>query len=89
MRRFIGFQILIFLLPGVKDPIFSQTVSGYCLKNKWNAEWIGPVNVSLTDYGAYHFRKTFILSKKPQRFVIHLTGDNRYKLLVNGRAGQG
>ena len=37
----------------------------------------------------YHFRKTFILGKKPQRFVIHLTGDNRYKLLVNGRAGQG
>ncbi len=41
-------------------------------------------NVSPFDYGVYHFRRTFELQAKPSSFVIHVTGDNRYQLFVNG-----
>jgi hypothetical protein len=34
----------------------------------------------------YHFRRTFELQARPSFFVIHVTGDNRYQLFVNGYA---
>ena len=47
----------------------------------WDARWI--TGDSRT--GVYLFRKTFDLSSKPTGFVIHLSADNRYRLLVNGK----
>jgi len=41
-------------------------------------------NTSPFDYGVYHFRKTFDLQSKPASFVVHVTGDNRYQLFING-----
>ena len=32
-----------------------------------------------------HFRKTFTLATAPTQFVIHVSGDNRYELFVNGQ----
>ncbi len=52
-------------------------------KQRWPAQWISPKESS-GQYGVYHFRKNFSITKKPNRFVIHLTGDNRYRLFVNG-----
>ena len=50
----------------------------------WPAHWIAPPGVSLQDYGVYHFRKSFNVSAPPTRFVVHVTGDNRYQLFING-----
>lgn len=55
------------------------------LTNKWNAEWISYPGVSLKDYGVFHFRKSFDLDQKPEKFIIHVSGDNRYRLFVNGK----
>lgn len=54
------------------------------LSSKWNAQWITYPDVSLKDYGVFHFRKTFNLSGQPDKFVIHISGDNRYRLFING-----
>jgi hypothetical protein len=54
------------------------------LRATWSAKWIAPPGVSLQEYGVYHFRRTFNLAAKPERFVVHVTGDNRYQLFVNG-----
>ncbi|NOY48962.1 MAG: alpha-L-rhamnosidase [Chlorobi bacterium] len=54
------------------------------LNSKWEAKWITCPDVSLTDYGVFHFRKTFNLLEEPEKFVIHVSGDNRYRLFVNG-----
>jgi alpha-L-rhamnosidase len=55
------------------------------LMNKaWPAYWIAPPDVSLQDYGVYHFRRSFDLAAVPSQFVVHVTGDNRYQLFVNG-----
>src|SRR5215216_6561705 len=54
------------------------------LTRQWSARWIAVPNASPFDYGVYHFRKTFELALKPTLFVVHVTGDNRYQLFVNG-----
>jgi hypothetical protein len=54
------------------------------LTHPWSAEWIAVPDASPFDYGVYHFRRTFELAGKPSSFVVHVTGDNRYQLFVNG-----
>ncbi len=52
---------------------------------KWNAQWIAVPDTEATDYGVYHFRKSFHLNGKPASFVIHVSADNKYQLYVNGK----
>ncbi len=52
-------------------------------KDRWEARWLAPLEEG-THYGVYHFRKKFALENKPDRFVIHISADNRYRLFVNG-----
>jgi alpha-L-rhamnosidase len=56
------------------------------LKHAWRANWINHPTASPTDYGVFHFRKTFELENVPEKFIIHVSGDNRYRLFVNGIA---
>lgn len=55
------------------------------LTKSWSASWITVPDASPFDYGVYHFRRTFEIQAKPSSFVIHVTGDNRYQLFVNGK----
>ena len=54
------------------------------LTGKWDADWISCPDVSLYDYGVYHFRKNFKLDRQPESFVVNVSADNRYRLFVNG-----
>ncbi len=54
------------------------------LHKPWKAYWITAPGVSSNGYGVYHFRKNFEIASKPVSFIIHVSGDNRYKLYVNG-----
>ena len=54
------------------------------LTKRWNAHWLSVPGVSPHDYGVYHFRRTFNLAEQPRTFVVHVSGDNRYQLFVNG-----
>ncbi len=51
----------------------------------WAAQWIDVPGTSSQDYGVYHFRRAFDLPDSPTRFVIHVSGDNRYQLYANGK----
>ncbi|MGA2599971.1 MAG: family 78 glycoside hydrolase catalytic domain [Bryobacteraceae bacterium] len=51
---------------------------------RWKAHWLSVPGVSPNDYGVYHFRRAFDLAAQPQTFVVHVSGDNRYQLFVNG-----
>ncbi len=55
------------------------------LRIVWTAHWIDVPGASKQDYGIYHFRRTFELPEKPERFLIYVSGDNRYQLYVNGK----
>jgi hypothetical protein len=52
--------------------------------NAWSAKWIAVPGEPPFDYGVYHFRKQITVAGKPASFVVHVTGDNRYQLFVNG-----
>lgn len=62
----------------------SPAINPDLLSKAWSARWIAVPGASHFDYGVYHFRKTFDLQTKPSSFVIHVSGDNRYQLFVNG-----
>ena len=58
---------------------------GICMNsNAQNAPWISYPSANQTNYGVYHFRKTFNLQEVPEKLVIHVSADNRYNLFVNG-----
>jgi len=63
----------------------AQTIHSERLNKPWNAFWISVPNESPKDYGVYLFRKNVEFSTKPDSFIIHVSGDNRYKLFVNGK----
>lgn len=56
------------------------------IKNRWPASWISHPAAPKADYGVYLFRRVLDLPEKPARFVVHVTGDARYQLWVNGHA---
>ena len=49
----------------------------------WPAKWISVPETGAADYGIYYFRKDVDLPAVPTRYLVHVTGDNRYKLYVN------
>ncbi|MBV8552927.1 MAG: family 78 glycoside hydrolase catalytic domain [Acidobacteriaceae bacterium] len=53
--------------------------------SRWPASWIKAPGSDPQEYGVYHFRKTFNLNSQPDKFVVFLSGDNRYQLFVNGQ----
>ncbi len=54
-------------------------------KNKWDAVWITHPGISETDYNVVLFRKSFELENKAEKFIVHITADNHYRLYVNGK----
>jgi hypothetical protein len=63
----------------------SQPSEGDLVSQAWKASWITHPDGPRREFGVFHFRKTFILDTVPQHFVIHVSGDNRYELFVNGQ----
>lgn len=53
---------------------------------EWNASWITHPDIDKSAYGLIHFRNKFALDSVPSTFIIHISGDNRYRLYVNGKA---
>lgn len=54
------------------------------LKHTWSSQWITHPTESTLDARKFLFRRTFSLESKPEKFIIHLSADNRYRLYVNG-----
>lgn len=72
--------------PGAGRQIFAAPkINPELLAKAWSARWISVPKISPTEYGVYHFRRTFELNAAPASFLVHVTGDNRYQLFVNGR----
>jgi hypothetical protein len=76
---------ILMMLVGI-SPVGAQTNRGKIVypSTVLNADWISCPGVNLKEYGVYHLRKTFQLISKPQQFVVHVSGDQRYRLFVNG-----
>jgi hypothetical protein len=51
--------------------------------SSWRAQWITDPTAPAQEAGVYHFRKDFDLVARPDRFVVRISADNRYRLFVN------
>jgi hypothetical protein len=49
------------------------------------AFWIFHPDAPRDTYGVFHFRRVVTLDRVPDSFVVHVSGDNRYRLFVNGQ----
>ena len=52
---------------------------------RWHASWIASANVPGGVPGVFYFRKEISRSSVPAHFWVHVTGDNRFLLHVNGK----
>lgn len=50
----------------------------------WNSQWITHPDIDKSAYALIHFRNAFRLETRPEKFIVHVSGDNRYRLYVNG-----
>ncbi len=82
-RRVSQAAISMFLL--LFAALWSQAQPNDSIPAAWKARWIAPPNISLKQYGVFLFRKEISLPGKPARFLVHLSGDNRYRLFANGK----
>ncbi len=60
-------------------------VSSFAQDLKWTAQWIMHPTVQPQAYSVVLFRKDFELQAKPEKFLVHLSADNHYRLFVNGK----
>ncbi len=57
---------------------------------KWSASWVTHPTAPLREPIVLHFRKSFSLPAVPAHFLVHVSGDNRFILYLNGeRIGDG
>jgi hypothetical protein len=49
------------------------------------AQWIAHPDVPGEAFGVFHFRRILELPSRPERYVVHVSADNRYRLFVNGQ----
>lgn len=62
----------------------SDPINPVLLDDYWPAHWIVHPVASPNDYGVFHFRKEFEVTERLEKFVVHVSGDNRYELYING-----
>lgn len=68
--------------------VFSQLISDPLIKEEllrqhWNASWVSSPESPAYDYGVYFFRNEIEFDAVPDKCIIHVSADNRYKLYVN------
>jgi len=51
----------------------------------WTAQWIMHPTAEPQAHAVMLFRKSFELQAKPEKFVVHISADNHYRLFVNGQ----
>jgi hypothetical protein len=49
------------------------------------AYWIFHPDIPGDEYGVFHFRRVLNLTAKPEKYIVHVSADNRYRFFVNGR----
>ena len=88
-KKILGFTFSILLISFTFSDTFSQShgqINPQLLETTWDARWIMHPSVSNTDFGVFHFRRSIDLSEVPDSFIIHVSGDTRYRLYINGQS---
>jgi hypothetical protein len=85
MRQRLAAGAVILWIVGTAGPAAVQQPTPQVFSGAPAALWIFPPGVAGTEFGVFHFRRSFDLDAQPSRFVVHVSADNRYRLFVNGQ----
>lgn len=78
MRKLLFMSFFLYLFPA------QESISLHLPDKPWDAVWISYPDINRTHYSVLHFRKSFEIERETEKFIIHVSADNRYKLYVNG-----
>lgn len=82
IKHFIAFMLFI-AISGIAK---TQPLSTEPWKRRlWTAKWISHPEASTNGFGVYHFRRELQMDTLPLSYVVHVTGDNLFRLFVNGQ----
>lgn len=84
LRILLVTLFLIFSIVAASEAQQSELINPKLLENRWDAHWVTHPTASNQEYGVFHFRKTFDVSEIPETFIVHVSGDTRYRFFVNG-----
>ena len=85
MIRYSAFLALFLVCTAFPQELpLAKTTSSNSMRHIWRADWITHPTESTSDYGVFHFRHAVNLAQKPDKLIVHVSGDNRYRLYVNG-----
>jgi alpha-L-rhamnosidase len=60
-------------------------ISEDTLRSRWKAAWLACPGAPERDAGVFRFRKVLELPRLPEHYIVHVSGDQRFVLHVNGR----
>ena len=84
MKRAVSGLALVVLV------VVALSGTAFAAEPLWKASWITHPTAPLREPIVLHFRRSLPLDSKPERFVVHVSADNRFILYVNGhRVGDG
>lgn len=84
-KYLLAFAVAVFLVSALHGPVAADVnIAQRWLETTWDAQWCAHPDGPGHDPSAFLFRRSFDLSAKPDRFVIHTSADQRYQLFVNG-----
>lgn len=86
MKRLLYLSVLILSVLTIANGQVPSPKKTDWTSQYWPARWILHPTAPARQYGIFHFRKAIELPQKPNRFVVHVSADNRYRLFVNGKA---
>ena len=89
-RLWLAIALAVLAAPSIAARQPAATVNPVLLARQWPASWIAAPGAPERDAGVYHFRRILSLDSIPDRLLVHVSGDQRYVLHVNGaRVGAG
>jgi len=87
MKVFYSYSLvslfLLFFISGLQAN--AQSADQSLVNKQWQASWIKVPGEAANDYEVCLFRKSLTVANKPATYIVHVSGDNRYKLFVNGQ----
>src|SRR5690348_2668030 len=88
MMKRIRWTLVLVILVTLCDMSSSRSITAArnddLFTHAWKAYWITHPAGPRREFGVFHFRKAFTLASVPRPFIVHVSGDNRYELFVNG-----
>ena len=73
-------------LAAAQSGLPAPTATSELRRLRWPAFWIAAADAPRADYAVMLLRKTLELPARPEKFVVHVSGDARYRLKVNGHS---